>query len=139
MARVSNARGHPPNAKPKSSPHSIRPTRLKRNILFGGKRATIVLEPYVWDSIDAILQQEAINLDEFCESINVVRLHSSLASAARMVVLAYFRILDGMHRPPFTPVDPSALNAMQEPYSVTNTVSGLPLAIQRFAQDEAHD
>jgi hypothetical protein len=83
MARASNARGHPPNAKPKSSPHSIRPTRLKRNILFGGKRATIVLEPYVWDSIDAVLQQEAINLDEFCDAANTVRLHSSLASAAR--------------------------------------------------------
>ena len=81
MARVSNARGHPPNAK----------------------------------------------------------LKSSLASAARMVVLAYFRILDGLHRPPFTPVDHSAPNAMQEPYSVTNTVSVLPLAIRRFAQDEAHD
>ena len=139
MARVSNARGHPPNAKLKSSPHSIRPTRLKRNVRFGGRRTTIVLEPYVWDSIDAILQQEAINLDEFCEAVNAVRLHSSLASAARMVVLAYFRILDGLHRPPFTPVDHSAPNAMHEPYSVTNTVSVLPLAIRRFAQDEAHD
>ena len=137
--RVSNASVNPPNSKSKSSPHSIRPTRLKRNVCFGGKRTTIFREPYVWDSIDAILQQEDINLDEFCESINVVRLYSSLASAARMVVLAYFRILDGMHRPPFTPVDPSALNAMQEPHSVTNTVSVLPLAIRRFAQDEAHD
>ena len=80
MARVSNARGHPPNAK----------------------------------------------------------LKSSLASAARMVVLAYFRILDGLHRPPLTPVDHSAPTAMQESYSVTNTVLVLPLAIQRFAQDEAH-
>ena len=138
MAQVSNARRHPPNAKPKSSPHSIRPTRLQRNVRFGGKRTTIVLEPYVWDSIDAILQQEAINLNKFCEAINAVRLHSSLASAERMVVLAYFRILDGLHRPPFTPVDHSAPNVMQEPYSVTNTVSVLPLAIRRFAQDEAH-
>jgi predicted DNA-binding ribbon-helix-helix protein len=139
MARVSNARGHPPNAKLKSSPHSIRPTRLKRNVRFGGKRTTIVLEPYVWDSIDAILQQEAINLDEFCEAVNAVRLHSSLAPAAQMVVLACFRILDGLHRPPFTPVYLSAPNALQEPFSVTNTVSVLPLAIRRFAQDEAHD
>ncbi len=139
MARSSNARGHPPNAKPKSSPHSIRPTRLKRNVPFGGKRATIVLEPYVWDSIDAILQQEAINLDEVCVAANAVRLHSSLASAARMVVLAYFRILNRLHRPPFTPVDHSAPEAMQELYYVTNTVLVLPLAIRRFAQDEAHD
>jgi hypothetical protein len=81
MARVSNARGHPPNAK----------------------------------------------------------LKSSLASAARMVALAYFRILDRLHRPPCTPVDHSAPNAMQEPYSVTDTVSVLLLAIRHFAQDEAHD
>ena len=139
MARASNARGHPPNAKPKSSPHSIRPTRLKRNVCFGGKRATIVLEPCVWDSIDAVLQQEAINLHEFCDAANTVRLHSSLASAARMVVLAYFRILDGLHRRLLTPVDHSAPNAMQGLYSVTNTVLVLPLAIRRFAQYEAHD
>ena len=67
------------------------------------------------------------------------KLKSSLTSAARMVVLAYFRILDGLHRPPSKPVDHSAPNAMQEPYSVTNKVSVLPLAIRRFAQDEAHD
>ena len=79
MARVANSGKRPPHAEPKSSPHSTRPTRLKRNIRFNGKRTTIVLEPYVWDSIDAILLQEEINLDEFCEAVNCVRLHSSLA------------------------------------------------------------
>ena len=85
------------------------------------------------------LLQEDINLDEFCQTINVVRLHSTLASAARMVVVAYFCIFDGLNRPPFMPVDHNAPTAMQEPYSFTNTVLVLPLAIRRFAQDEAND
>ena len=131
--------GHPPNTKPKSSLHSRRPTHLSRKVHFGSKSTTNVLKPYIRNSINASLQQEAINLDEFCDAANTVRLHSSLASAARMVVLAYFRILDGLHRPLFTPVDHSAPNAMQELYYVTNTVLFLPLAIRRFAQDEAHD
>ena len=38
----------------------------------------LFLSQYIWDDIDAILQQETINLDEFCEAANAVRLHSSL-------------------------------------------------------------
>ena len=32
--------------------------RLKRNVRVGGRRTTIVLEAYVWDSIDSMLDRE---------------------------------------------------------------------------------
>ncbi len=124
---------------PKSSPHSTEPTRLKRNVRFSGRRTTIVLEPYVWDSIDAILVREDIGLDEFCETVNKARVHSSLASASRIVVLAYFRILDGLHFPPFSMPQDELADQLKEPNKGFGAFSVLPLAIRRFAQDEARD
>ena len=41
------------------NPASIR-RRLKRNVRVGGRRTTIVLEAYVWDSIDFMLDREGV-------------------------------------------------------------------------------
>ena len=78
--------------------------RLKRNVRVGGRRTTIVLEAYVWDSIDSMLDREGVSLDNFCADVDDTRLHSSMASSARVVVLAYFRLLEQINNPPF--VDP---------------------------------
>ena len=78
--------------------------RLKRNVRVGGRRTTIVLEAYVWDSIDSMLDREGVSLDTFCADVDDTRLHSSMASSARLVVLAYFRLLEQINSPPF--VDP---------------------------------
>ena len=80
-----------------------------------------------------VLREMSISL------VNAVKLHPSLASATRMVILAYFRILDWLNKPLFKPIDYRAPNAKQKKYPVTNTFSALPLPIQLFAQDEAHD
>ena len=61
--------------------------RLKRNVRVGGRRTTIVLEAYVWDSIDSMLDREGVSLDTFCADVDDTRLHSSMASSARLVVL----------------------------------------------------
>ena len=78
--------------------------RLKRNVRVGGRRTTIGLEAYVWDSIDSMLNREGVSLDTFCADVDDTRLHSSMASSARLVVLAYFRLLEQINSPPF--VDP---------------------------------
>jgi predicted DNA-binding ribbon-helix-helix protein len=126
------------DAAAKSTAHSTQPTRLKRNVRFNGRRTTIVLEPYVWDCIDAILERENLSLDDFCEAVNSARVYSSQASAARMVVLAYFRILDGLRQPPFYAPTDTGGGAMHEPGNITDSFSVLPLAIRRFALDEAN-
>ena len=79
--------------------------RLKRNVRVGGRRTTIVLEAYVWDSINSILDREGVLLDTFCADVHHTPLHSSMASSARLVVLAYFRLLEQINSPPF--VDPA--------------------------------
>ena len=40
--------------------------RLKRDVRIGGRRTTIVLEAFVWDSIDSMLDREGVSLDKFC-------------------------------------------------------------------------
>ena len=78
--------------------------RLKRNVSVGSRRTTIVLEAYVGDNIDNMLDREGVSLDTFCADVDDTRLHSSMASSARLVVLAYFRLLEQINSPPF--VDP---------------------------------
>ena len=78
--------------------------RLKRNVRVGSRRTTIVLEAYVWDSIDNILDRKGVSLDTFCADVDDTPLHSRMASSARLVVLAYLRLLEQINSPPF--VDP---------------------------------
>ena len=54
-------------------------SRLKRNVRVGGRRTTIVLEAYVWDSINSMLDREGLSLDAFCANVDDTRLRSSVA------------------------------------------------------------
>ena len=126
---------HPPRPNPASTGR-----RLKRNVRIGDRRTTIVLEAYVWDSIDSMLLREGVSLDEFCSRVEATRLQSSMASSARLVVLTYFRLLEQVNSPPF--IDPEIGRMQREdrlraPASAEAPVPLLQLAIRRFAQDEA--
>ena len=127
-------RGGEPRPNPASTGR-----RLKRNVRVGGRRTTIVLEAYVWNSIDSMLDKEAVSLDTFCAHVDNARRHSSMASSARLVVLAYFRLFEQVNSPPF--VDPELLNLRREGLLRAPPPSGPPvpllqLAVRRFAQDE---
>ena len=114
--------------------------RLKRNVRVGGRRTTIVLEAYVWDSIDSMLDREGTSLDRFCDEVYIVRQHSSMASSARLVVLAYFRLLNEINSPPFVDPDLQRLDRdgiLRAPAAAGPPAQLLPLALRRFAQDEA--
>ena len=68
------------------------------------------------------------------------RLDSSMASSARLVVLAYFRLLEQINSPPF--VDPELHRMDREgmlraPVAASPPIPLLQLALRRFAQDEA--
>jgi len=126
---------HPPRPNPASTGR-----RLKRNVRIGDRRTTIVLEAYVWDSIDSMLLREGVLLDEFCSQVEATRLQSSMASSARLVVLTYFRLLEQINSPPF--IDPEIGRLQREgrlraPAPAEAPVPLLQLAIKRFAQDEA--
>ncbi|MEC7587457.1 MAG: hypothetical protein VX425_01495 [Pseudomonadota bacterium] len=68
------------------------------------------------------------------------RLHSSMATSARLVVLAYFRLLEQINSPPF--VDPELQRlgregALRAPAAASPPVPLLQFALRRFAQDKA--
>ena len=134
----------PRRARPRRSTQRPNPAstgrRLKRNVRVGGRRTTIVLEAYVWDSIDSMLEREDLTLDSFCGEVDTLRQHSSMASSARLVVLAYFRLLDQINRPPFVDPDlqrPGPDGLLRAPVQAGPPVPLLQLALRRFAQDEA--
>jgi len=133
---VSRARRREPQPNPASTGR-----RLKRNVRIGDRRTTIVLEAYVWESIDSMLLREAVSLDEFCNRVEATRLRSSMASSARLVVLIYFRLLGQINSPPFVDSDLNRLQTeglLRAPALIDSPVPLLPLALRRFAQDEAH-
>ena len=114
--------------------------RLKRNVRVGGRRTTIILEAYVWDSIDSMLDREGTSLDRFCAEVDIVRQHSSMASSAQLVVLAYFRLLNEIKSPPFVDPDLQRLDRdviLRGPAAAGPPAQLRPLALRRFAQDEA--
>ena len=87
-----------------------------------------------------MLDREGVSLDTFCADVDDTRLHSSMASSARLVVLAYFRLLEQINNPPF--VDPKLQRLGREgalcaPAATRPHVLLLQLALSRFAQDEA--
>ena len=105
--------GHPPNTKRKSSLHSRRPTLLNQKVHFGGKSTTNVLEPYIWNSINAILQQETINNGCILQGAKYrqTAFHPSLGSAhcgssllphfSRRLTVSPSRLLSIAHRTTF--------------------------------------
>ena len=115
--------------------------RLKRNVRVGNRRTTIVLEAYVWDCIDSMLSRENVTLDAFCNMVETARQHSSMASSARLVVLAYFRLLEQLNTPPFVDseiVSKQRGGVLQSPPAIAAPAPVLQLAFRRFSQDEAH-
>ncbi|MGC6454403.1 MAG: ribbon-helix-helix domain-containing protein [Candidatus Puniceispirillaceae bacterium] len=129
-------RGGAPRPNPASTGR-----RLKRNVRLGGRRTTIVLEAYYWESIDNMLVDEAVSLDEFCAHIDNLRQHSSMASSARIVVLIYFRLREKISGPPFVDPDLQARRmdgSFHAPHQAGPPAQLLPLVLRRFAQDEAH-
>ena len=132
-------RQHRRGGNPRPNPTSTG-RRLKRNVRVGGRRTTIVLEAYVWDSIDAMLHNEGVLLDQFCAEVENLRRHSSMASSARLVVLAYFRLLQQINSPPFVDPDLEQLRReglLRAPQQQGPPVPMLQVALRRFAQDEA--
>ena len=94
----------------------------------------------MWDSIDSMLDREGTTLDRLCAEVDMVRQHSSMASSARLVVLAYFRLLNEINSPPFVDPDLQQLDRdgmLRAPAAAGPPTPLLPLALRRFAQDEA--
>ena len=76
-----------------------------------------------------------------CNRVEDTRQRSSMASSARLVVLIYFRLLGQINSPPFVDAELGRLQMegrLQAPAPADPPIPLLPMALRRFAQDEAH-
>ena len=87
-----------------------------------------------------MLDREGVSLDTFCADVDDARHHSSMAYSARLVVLAYFRLLEQINSPPV--VDPELQRlgregALHASAAARPPVPVLQLTLRHFAQDGA--
>lgn len=61
------------------------------NVTVGGTRTSVRLEPTIWDALREIAAQERMSIHALCTMVNRRRGNSSLTSAIRVFVIAYYR------------------------------------------------
>ena len=68
------------------------PTTLKsRNILIDQHRTSMRLEIEMWEALSEIAKREGMSVNQLCSRVGNSRNQSSLTSAMRVFVLAYYR------------------------------------------------
>jgi predicted DNA-binding ribbon-helix-helix protein len=68
-------------------------TLRSRNIIVDTHRTSMRLEPEMWEGLTDIARRERITINELCSRVNARRRQSSLTSAIRVYILAYYRQL----------------------------------------------
>jgi len=66
-------------------------TLQSRNILIDTHRTSMRLEPEMWEALADIARREGISVNALCKRVSNGRKQSSLTSAMRVFVLAYYR------------------------------------------------
>ncbi|KZD12314.1 ribbon-helix-helix domain-containing protein [Oceanibaculum pacificum] len=61
------------------------------NVVVNGHRTSMRLEPEMWSALREVAGREQMSINQLCTLINRVRDRSSLTSAVRVFILAYFR------------------------------------------------
>ena len=66
-------------------------TLVNKNIIVAGHRTSMRLEPEMWDALSEICVREKCGMRDICTLIDASRGSTSLTSAVRVFILAYFR------------------------------------------------
>ncbi len=64
---------------------------INRNIVVAGHRTSMRLEPEMWGALSEICEREKCSVRDICTLVDSNRGSSSLTSAVRVFILAYFR------------------------------------------------
>lgn len=64
---------------------------INRNVVVAGHRTSMRLEPEMWDALADVCRREKCTIRDICTLVDTQRGASSLTSAVRVFVLAYFR------------------------------------------------
>ena len=62
-----------------------------RSVLVGGRRATIRLDPVMWDALEDIAERQGRSTDDLIPEIHGSRGERSLAAAIRIFIVQFYR------------------------------------------------
>lgn len=80
--------------RPPSQPDDVAPESMRavcRNVVVGGRRTSVRMEPLLWDSLADICRREARAIHDIVTMIDGRRGDSALTAALRIFILSYFR------------------------------------------------
>lgn len=83
------AKRRPPTNPEDTAPESMR--AVCRNVVVGGKRTSVRMEPLLWECLGEISQREVRNINDIVTMIDARRGDSALTAALRIFILSYFR------------------------------------------------
>lgn len=72
---------------------------LCRNVVVGGNRTSVRMEPLLWDCLAEIVQREQRNIHDIVTMIDARRGDSALTAALRIFILSYFRTASNASQP----------------------------------------
>ena len=66
-------------------------TLVNKNVMVGGHRTSMRLEPEMWDALTEICARERCSIHQLCSQLEVDRQSSTLTAAMRVYIMNYFR------------------------------------------------
>lgn len=71
------------------------PILVCRNVKVSGRRTSLRMEPYIWDSLKEICERERLTLNEICTQIDGRRGDANLTASIRVFIVSYYRTAIG--------------------------------------------
>ena len=62
-----------------------------RNVKVSGRRTSLRMELYIWDSLKEICEREGLTLNDLCAQIDQRRGDANLTASIRVFIVSYFR------------------------------------------------
>lgn len=73
------------------------PVLVCRNVKVSGRRTSLRMEPYIWDSLREICEREGLTIHEICSRIDQRRGEANLTASIRVFIVSYYRNAIGNH------------------------------------------
>lgn len=62
-----------------------------RNVTVSGRRTSLRMEPYLWESMREICEREGMTLNQLCSAIDARRGAANLTASIRIFIVKYYR------------------------------------------------
>ncbi|AWK86376.1 hypothetical protein DEW08_09090 [Azospirillum thermophilum] len=72
------------------------PLLVCRNVKVSGRRTSLRMEPYIWESLKEICEREGMTLNEICTQIDQRKGEANLTASIRVFIVSYYRTAIGV-------------------------------------------